>query len=407
MSEYRGKHHHAADAGSTAPGSSDFHEPATHHPRPRSSRRADPNAVKSLNDAAPRPRHSKRRTLLTVLIIVIIAVGLAFGGVKVFGMLDSQAAGIKPGQQVSVTIQEGWGTSDIAKYLRTQGVISNENDFKTVVSNHHAESTLKPGNYSLTTGMDLDSLVTSLVNGPLLVDTDNKLTIPEGYTVEQTAAAVESACGIPSDQFLALAYSADSYVSDYPFLADAYNNSLEGFLYPKTYSIPKGASADYVIRVLLDQFVTETASLDMTYATAHNLTYYDVITLASLIEKETAASSERPLVSSVIYNRLHLGMRLQIDATVVYALGPDYDGHPLLYTDLEVDSPYNTYIVDQLPAGPICSPQIASITAAANPAQTDYLYYVLTSKDGFHTFCETSDEFEEAKAVYNQVFGVQ
>jgi UPF0755 protein len=235
-----------------------------------------------------------------------------------------------------------------------------------------------------------------------------KLTIPEGLTVEQTAAKVASTTGlnIKQEDFIALAYQADRYQAQYSFLEGAYNNSLEGFLYPKTYTIPTDATADYVIRVLLDQFVVETRALNLGTA-SDQFSLSELVTIASLVEKETAQDAERGLVASVIYNRMQFGMRLQIDATVVYALGPTYDGHPLLYADLEVDSPYNTYRVDALPAGPICSPQIKSIQAAANAPETEYFYYVLTSKDGTHTFCVNSEEFEAAKAIYMEVFGIE
>jgi len=159
--------------------------------------------------------------------------------------------------------------------------------------------------------------------------------------------------------------------------------------------------------VLLDQFALETKNVNYSYARDHGMEPYHVVVLASLIEKETAADSERALVSSVIYNRMGEGMMLQIDATVVYALGPSYDGHALLYADLEIDSPYNTYQFHELPAGPICSPSLKSIQAAAHPAQTDYYYYVLTSREGFHTFCATPEEFEIAKEEYNRIFGIE
>jgi UPF0755 protein len=182
---------------------------------------------------------------------------------------------------------------------------------------------------------------------------------------------------------------------------------LEGFLYPKTYMIPEGSGAEYVIRVLLDQFAIETANLDLSHAASKNLTLYDLVIMGSMIEKETATFEEYELVSSVLYNRLHQNMPLQICSTVVYAMGlENYDGHPLLESDLLIDSPYNTYLNDSLPAGPICSPRVETIAAAAHPAETNYLYYVLTSEEGTHTFCATYEEFEIANAAYHELFNV-
>ncbi|MCL1890414.1 MAG: endolytic transglycosylase MltG [Coriobacteriia bacterium] len=365
------------------------------------------HAVKALDDMSGDGNHTKHRIVAFIAVLLVAAV-LVGGGLYLYDMFNKPQSTVEPGLPVTVTINAGASTKDIAKTLKSKGVIADEKEFRNAVVQRNAESSLKPGTYELTTGMDLDLLITLLENGPEI--NTNPLTLPEGITVEQTAALVEQACGVPAAEFLALVYSADKYVNDYPFLKEMapeiYNNSLEGFLYPKTYHIAEGASADDIVRTLLSQFSTEAGQLDLTYATEHNLSFYDVVIIASLIEKETAATEERPIVSSVIYNRLHEGMRLQIDATVVYALGPTYDGHPLLFTDLEVNSPYNTYQVDQLPSGPICSPQLASLAAAAQPDKTKYLYYVLTSKEGFHTFCKTLDEFEEAKAVYREVFGI-
>jgi UPF0755 protein len=324
-------------------------------------------------------------------------------------MLAFSGSDVAPGIEVSVYIPEGATTSEIATILKDGNIISNKDRFVKAVREQGVESKLLPGKYTLTTGMSDDDVIKALAAGPVSAVGGNKLTIPEGLTIESTAARVEEACGIPAADFIAEAYSADKYLADYPFLEGVYNNSLEGFLYPKTYQIPEGSNAEYVVRVLLDQFDIEMdlAGLDLTAAAEKNLTLYDVVTIASMIEKEVLVEEERPLVGSVIYNRLHEGMRLQICATVVYAIGwEDYDGHPLLDADLAVDSPYNTYLVDGLPIGPICSPRIESILAAANPATTDYFYYVLTSLEGTHTFCATYEEFEEANAVYHDLYGL-
>jgi len=374
--------------------------------------RSDANSVRMLDDYSARKPQSKSKTIALTALVIVVAAALVYSGFQAYKMLSNPVipSNIEAGIPVTVIIPDGATTSEIARILSNAGVISDENLFKRVAIERNIDASLKPGRYTLVTGMDLDELFPILVSGPVDEVTQNRLTIPEGLTVEQTAARVEAACGIPASEFLEAAYSADRYFADYPFLAamssELYNNSLEGFLYPKTYAVSKDATADTVIRILLNQFVIETANLDLSYATSRNLTFFDVVTAASLIERETAAESERALVASVIYNRLRIGMRLQIDATVVYALGPTYDYHPLTYDDLKVDSPYNTYLVQQLPAGPICSPQIASIIAAAHPAETDYIYYVLTSKEGFHTFCSTAAEFEEAKRKYMEIFGI-
>ncbi len=347
--------------------------------------------------------------LLGGLAVVVVAL-LVFIAYSFITSNASNAGGITAGVETEVFIPEGASTTSIAKVLKDAGVIRTDSSFIKAVKDRGAESMLKPGKYQMTTGMSDTDAMNMLISGPIV--TGNILTVPEGFTLEQTAARVETVCGIPRDEFINEAKSADKYYNKdtqkYWFLQNVYNNSLEGFLYPKTYTIPEGSNAAYVVGVLLDQFVIEIAGLDMSHAESHNLNIYDVITIASMVEKETYTASERDKVSSVIYNRLKNNMKLQICATVVYVLGPDardYGVNPLLYVDLEVESPYNTYIHDGLPPGPICSPQIASIKAAVNPAESDFLYYVLTSTEGTHTFCATDEEFAAATAKYNEIFG--
>lgn len=352
-------------------------------------------------------RHSKRRTfLIAIPIIIVVVAAFVAAGFALSSMLAEGEPDVEAGLPVTVVIPEGSSTNAIATILKESQVIGSSQDFIDEVQKRGVEQLLMPGTYELETRMDFGTLIDTLVAGP----TDNgggNLTIPEGLTVEQTAEVVEASLDISKDDFIKHAYAASDYVGDYPFLEGVYNNSLEGFLYPKTYNVPEGASADEVIRLLLDQFAKETSELNLSYAEASNMNLFNIVTIASLIEKETASSEERPLVSSVIYNRLRNGMMLQIDATVVYALGADYDGGLLSYENLEIDSPYNTYKTTELPAGPICSPSIESLEAAAHPAETDYLYYVVTSEDGSHTFCVTEEEFYAAKEEHDILFGIE
>lgn len=384
-------------------------KPASDAPRQRV-RNAAPDAFKHHDEAiedGTSKRHSKRRTLLIALpIIIVVVAAFVAGGFALSNMLSEDDSDIEAGVPVTVVIPEGSSTHAIANVLKESQVIGNAQTFIDEVQNRGVEQQLMPGTYELETRMDLGALIDALVAGPL-ADGSGNLTIPEGLTVEQTAETVEASLGIAKDEFLQRAYAASDYVDDYPFLVGVYNNSLEGFLYPKTYTVPEGASADDVIRILLDQFAKETSELSLSYAEASNMNLFNVITIASLIEKETAVSEERLLVSSVIYNRLRANMMLQIDATVVYALGSSYDGGLLSYDDLEIDSPYNTYKSYELPAGPICSPSIESIEAAAHPAETEYLYYVVTSEEGYHTFCVTEEEFYAAKEEHDILFGIE
>ena len=265
-----------------------------------------------------------------------------------------------------------------------------------------ASSSLKAGAYEFERGMSYEQVINQLVAGP---NAGVTLTIPEGFTLNQIAQRVQETLGISVDDFMAQA-KASNYVTDYPFLSGAYNDSLEGYLFPLTYTFEEGVNADTVIRAMLTQFQTQTASLDLSTASKGGVTLNlsQVVVLASLIERETAVPSERPLVSAVVYNRIAAGMYLQIDAAINYAIGED---RLLTNDDLAVDSPYNTYTNLGLPPGPICSPSLSALQAAAAPdQQAAYLYYVASpALDGTHTFCTTEDEFWTAFNAYNEAMG--
>lgn len=345
---------------------------------------------------------SARRGGSPIKVIVGIVAALAVVAALVFvvvprvsELLGGGQPAVEAGQEVQLTIPEGASGDDIAAILAQNHIIDNPKDYYAAVNRLDASMSLKPGDYILYTGQDPEEVVQQLVDGPNVEG--NKITIQEGLTVAQTAARVEETFGIPADEFIAQA-KASNYVADYPFLEGAYDDSLEGYLYPKTYSFTDVPTADEIIRAQLDQFVTETSSLDLN-AGPSGLTAQQIVTMASLIERETAVESERPTVASVIYNRLAIDMPLQIDAAIVYARGGGSD--PVTYSDLEIDSPYNVYTNYGLTPGPICSPSISSISAALNPDDTDYLYYVASAAgDGSHKFSSDYEQFEADSEEY-------
>lgn len=342
--------------------------------------------------SAIRPKKSKAGIPIVIIAILIVAF-LAWWFIHPH--FENQKSDVTAGQQVEVTIPEGATTAAIADQLFEADVIADVKDFKKAAKAKGVDSALKPRTYQLVTLMDTDELLTTLSEGPGVYGT--KLVVPEGTRLEELAATVEEELKIPADDFLAQARNASAYEEDYPFVADAYDGSLEGFLFPKTYDVPEGADADAVIRMMLDQFETELADAGLSTDGANDLSLAEIVTIASMIEGETSDPDELATVSSVIYNRLDQGIALQIDATVVYALGDDYSGGAVTYDDLEVDSPYNTYQNAGLPPGPINSPGIEALKAAANPEQTDYLYYLVTGDDGKHSFFEDYDSFLAAK----------
>jgi UPF0755 protein len=222
-----------------------------------------------------------------------------------------------------------------------------------------------------------------------------RFTVPEGLTVAQTAETLAGTGLGDARDFLAAAVAGN--FNGYRFLDGAAD--LEGYLYPETYDVYSDASARDVIDRMLKQFDRLFTEEYYGKAEASGLSVAEVVTIASLIERETRVPEERALVASVIMNRIAMGMPLQIDATVQYALGEQKDR--LSYEDLEIDSPYNTYKIEGLPPGPICSPRIECVEAALNPADTDYLYYVLRPElDGRHNFATGYDEFLRFKDAY-------
>jgi UPF0755 protein len=222
------------------------------------------------------------------------------------------------------------------------------------------------------------------------------VTVPEGYSREQIASVAD-------DVGLEGSYERESR-SAKGFDPAKYGASgaetLEGFLYPATYELKPNDSAEDLVAEQLAAFEREFEKVDMDHAESKNLTPYDVLTIASMIDREVMIAEERELVSSVIYNRLETGEPLGIDATIRYATG-NYD-QPLTQSELAIDSPFNTRENAGLPPTPIGNPGLAAMKAAANPAETDFLYYVVKPGTcGEHEFVETQEEFDAATARYN------
>ncbi|MHB9004704.1 MAG: endolytic transglycosylase MltG, partial [Coriobacteriia bacterium] len=286
--------------------------------------------------------------------------------------------------------------------LSEAGVIENANMFRLQVRLDGTGGQLKSGVYELSTGMGYEVVTEVLIEGP--VYTYFTVTVPEGFVVEQIAERFEAQAGVPAAEFLELAKGgAAQFSGEHPYLADVYQGSLEGYLFPKTYRVREGSSASEVIGMMLEQFDREIADVDFSYPESRGMSLHSTIVLASMIEREVRVPKEQELVSSVIYNRLDKGMRLEIDATIEYVLPGNR--FRLRSSDIQIDSPYNTYRNKGLPPGAIANPGKAAIQAACAPAKTTYLYYVLTAKDGSHTFATTHEQFLVAKRKSKEVFG--
>lgn len=353
----------------------------------------------------PRRRRDQRRpagrlrTVLAVMVAIVLVLAAAGIASAWYLFVRPDVAGVAPGEPVSVEIEQGASTVEIATQLSRAGVVPNANRFLLESRLQGADGQLRAGVYDMETGMSYEAAIALLVAGPQI--TYVTVTIPEGWVITEIAERVQSDTGIPAEEFVALA---ESGYAEFPreYLRDV-DGSLQGYLFPKTYRVEEGMTARDVINMMLDQFEVELAEVDVAAAEARGLSLHELVTLASMIERETRVAEERPLVSSVIHNRLDKGMRLQIDATIEYLLpGTRFR---LTYEDLEIDSPYNTYRYAGLPPGPIASPGLASLKAAAAPADTEYIYYVLTGQDGSHTFTVTYGEFLRAKERSREVFG--
>jgi len=350
-----------------------------------------------VKDAARRQRGSLAITLLVVAVLIVAA-----SAIGTWGVLYKPATDVERGKPVQVEVPSGASTAKIAETMADKGVVANEVMFRIQTRLAEADGKLRAGVYDLSTGMPYDLVIAKLEEGPPIKYTT--VTIPEGFVLGQIATRLSKEAGISKKEFLALARGgAAEFADEHPYLEGAYNGSLEGYLFPKTYRLKEGATARDAIETMLDQFDREVSTLDTSTATARGLTMPQIVTIASIIEKEARLPKERPLVSSVIYNRLKRDMKLEICATVEYVLPGNR--FRLTWAETRTPSDYNTYLHKGLPPGPISNPGLASLKAAVAPAKTDYIYYVLTGKDGSQTYAANAADFAKAKRKSKEVFG--
>jgi uncharacterized YceG family protein len=293
---------------------------------------------------------------------------------------------------VSVSIPQGADAGKIADILDQNGVISSGQLFQIRLKLSGKSNDIQAGDYTLAHGMSYGTAIDRLTGQ---AGGQKTLLIPEGYSRPQIAEKLTSA-GIGGDYLAASVSSPGFNPATYGAKSAA---SLEGFLFPATYDLPQGATATDVVAQQLAAFKRNIKGVDMTYARKKNLSVYDVLTIASMVEREVSSPKERPLVAAVIYNRLSRGQPLGIDATTRFETG-NFD-QPLTNAQLQADTPYNTRTNAGLPPGPIGNPGIDSIKAAAHPAKVPYLFYVVNPGTCEHTFVNTEAEFQAAVAKYN------
>jgi UPF0755 protein len=322
-----------------------------------------------------------------ILLFAIVSCGLLNPVVST----ETAKPAIAKGTEVEIEIMQGANLTQIAEMLAEKGIVDDAFVFRLYVQEQGKEKNLLPGTYRLITGDEYKNILAVITAGEKQVI--YKLTIPEGFTLNQVKERIIADIPFVELQELESALDINTYKDSYEFLSD--KTTLEGFLFPKTYDITVQYTAKNIIEMLITQYQLETQPLDWSYAADNNFSNYDILKIASLIEREAYIPDERPLISAVIYNRLKIDMLLQIDATVRYALDK-WEGI-VTYDDLEVDSPYNTYKYTGLTPTPICNPGMAAIKAALAPEAVDYLFYVVVDeKTHQHEFSKTFQEHVNA-----------
>lgn len=341
----------------------------------------DVERIRQKREDREKKKRKKRIAAFCVIAAAVVAVLIAsFSGDKV----------VKDGTMVEIEVEQGASATEIAKALEENGLISSSRKFIRRLKKSEYSKSLKYGVYTIARGTETDEIIKILAGGGALKDAVT-VTIPEGFSLEKIVERIAEA-GLSTKSEL---YEAVEAEYDYSFLKEVPNDNginykLQGFLFPATYQFTKDMSAVEIIDAMLNEFQKNAEKLNLS-----DNEIFKLVTVASLVEREAKVDDEREKIAGVIYNRLEKGMRLQIDASVVYAISDGmYNVDRVLYRDLEVASPYNTYVNTGLPIGPICSPGIKSMLAAAAPAKHNYLYYRVdsTKNDGSHIFTENFDE---------------
>ena len=338
------------------------------------------------------PRGRSGRRILAVLALAFI------GGALWLINATFQPFHDDPTGAVAVTIPQGADAGQIGELLKDAGVIDNAKLFEANATVTLRRAKLRPGKYTLPKGMTNGGAIEALMQGPKVkVVKTFKFTLPEGRSIRENVPLVDKG---PFEGSYAKATKSRSALRRAQTLGlPRDKRTLEGFMFPATYEMVSGASAGDLVKRQLDAYEENVAKVPMKTAKARNLTRYDVLIIASMVEREAQLARERPLIAAVIHNRLKEGIPLGIDATIRYDI--DNWSRPLRVSELERDTPYNTRTRRGLPPTPIGNPGLASIKAAANPAKAKYLFFVRKpGKSGEHAFSTTNAQFERDVARY-------
>lgn len=322
--------------------------------------------------------------LLAVIVLFMLArsfAGLVAGG---------EAWEVEPGQPVEVTIKPGSSATSIYGTMHDAGVVRSR-ELEDAAKAAGVEDRLQAGTYLLTTDMSPDDVVRRLVEGGDVFDGD-MFTVIEGWTIDRIIDELSERTDFSRAEYQKALR--DGAVTS-PLLPHAVDDPIarwEGLLYPARYPISDDATPTQTLQMMADEMARRFDDVDWSGIGELDLSRYEALVIGSLIEWEAGTDADRPVISSVIHNRLSEPMRLQIDATVIYALG--HNPGRVLAEHLKTESPYNTYLIDGLPPTPIGTVSQASLEAAVNPVETEYLFYVLGNKDGSHVFAVSYEEHQ-------------
>ncbi len=341
---------------------------------------------KTYDTSAIKPKASKAPIVICVVVVLLVIIGAAFA----IRGCTADAETLPEGQEAVITIENGAGAKEIAEALLDARIIGNADKFVSYVNKNDAAAALIPGTYLFHGGMSQSEVLSALMQGP--ASTADFLTVPEGLTRQGIADEVQKATSgrITSDDFMSATADASAYAEEFAFLSEAGNASLEGFLFPKTYSITATDGAAEVARMMLAQFQEETSQLDWAYAQDQGLSQYEALILASIVEGEGTPDTFGN-IASVFYNRLASDRPyLESDATTAYEVGREPTAE-----EVHADTPYGTYANPGLPPTPICNPSLEAIKAVLDPPDTSYMFFYF-SDDGSFSFSETFDEHQDS-----------
>jgi peptidoglycan lytic transglycosylase G len=329
-----------------------------------------------------------KRTLTIIGVLVLVSVLLLCG--LVWNILDYAAR--PSGEDISeksFTVLPGQSFKTIAGGLMTADIVIDTRKFMLFARLKGYDKRIKAGEYRLSPALSPKQVLEIMVSGKVAL---HRITIPEGYNLNQIAGLVSKSGLTDASAFIRSATKSGTARS-----LGVAADTLEGYLFPDTYHFPRGLHPDEIAGTMLNRFREIFSKEWQERADRMNMSMHQVVTLASIIEKETGAAFERPLIASVFHNRLAKGMRLSSDPTVIYGI-PDFRGN-LTRKHLSTPTPYNTYLRKGLPPGPIANPGVASLEAALYPAETEYLYFV-SKKDGTHQFSTNLREHNQAVRKY-------